>query len=278
MPKETPELPTNPQEPQTEAPSLMDKLKIHKWKVLGGLLGIFVLAGVAFGAYQFVQNQTQPAATPFTPTQIPRQIPTENETALSYCGQPQSQWPEICEVGSVGMCGDKIILRSRCTDIGTIVLDEGGDFLEVCGGKKSSPQGCKFYPKNQECQHTVCPLSSEKNTQPQISVETLNGRCAKNDQLSGTISAQDQIIKFTGKVTPTATPCDSLDASLKQNGSKISIILTNQGSSTYCIECIGTVDFSGMVSGLAEGSYNIQLIYKTTESETTLDQKILSVN
>lgn len=39
----------------TTPPRWSEKLKLHKWKILGGVLGIFVLAGAVFGAYKLGQ-------------------------------------------------------------------------------------------------------------------------------------------------------------------------------------------------------------------------------
>lgn len=43
---------------------MIDKLKIHKFKILGGILGILFLAGAAFGAYKLGQEQIQPGPQP----------------------------------------------------------------------------------------------------------------------------------------------------------------------------------------------------------------------
>ena len=40
----------------------MDKLKIHKFKVLGGILGILVFSGAVFGGYKFLRPKTVNAA------------------------------------------------------------------------------------------------------------------------------------------------------------------------------------------------------------------------
>ncbi|MBI4999240.1 hypothetical protein HZB97_00530 [Candidatus Gottesmanbacteria bacterium] len=50
------ELPVSPQEVQIQAPSFLEKLKVHKFKILGGVLGILVLVGAVFGVYKFRQK------------------------------------------------------------------------------------------------------------------------------------------------------------------------------------------------------------------------------
>lgn len=80
MPKETPELPVSEQEVQIQAPNLLDKLKIHKFRILGGILGILVFVGTVFGAYKVGQRQIQPGLGP-TPTPEAVATPTPDPTA-----------------------------------------------------------------------------------------------------------------------------------------------------------------------------------------------------
>jgi len=80
MPKETAELPVSEQEIQIQAPSFLDKLKVHKFKILGGVLGVLVFAGAVFGAYKFGQRQVQPGPWP-TPTPGAVATPTPDPTA-----------------------------------------------------------------------------------------------------------------------------------------------------------------------------------------------------
>jgi len=53
-------------EPEAEpsVPSLWEKLKANKFKILGGVLGVFVFAGAVFGAYRLGQRQIQPTPAP----------------------------------------------------------------------------------------------------------------------------------------------------------------------------------------------------------------------
>jgi len=94
MPEETPELPVSPraavrqsadsgdarQEVQIQAPSFLDKLKVHKFKILGGVLGVFVLVGAVFGAYKLGQRKVGPGPQP-TPTPGLVATPTPDLTA-----------------------------------------------------------------------------------------------------------------------------------------------------------------------------------------------------
>jgi len=54
--------------------SFLEKLKIHKFKILSGIVGVLVFAGAVFGAYRFGQRQVQPASKP-TPTPLPSEAP-----------------------------------------------------------------------------------------------------------------------------------------------------------------------------------------------------------
>ena len=99
MPEETPELPVSPraavrqsadsgdarQEVQIQAPSLLDKIKIHKFKILGGVLGVLVFIGAVFGAYKLGQRQVQPPGLVVTPTPLPSEAPAKE-------GDPTADW------------------------------------------------------------------------------------------------------------------------------------------------------------------------------------------
>lgn len=75
------QLPVSEQETQIQTPSFLDKLKIHKFKILGGVLGVFVFTGAVFGAYKFGQKQTQPGSQPTPGGQ------------KVFCKEPR---PEVC--------------------------------------------------------------------------------------------------------------------------------------------------------------------------------------
>lgn len=65
----------------TTPPRWREKLKPHKWRILGGVLGILVFAGAVFGAYKIGQRQThpEPAEGP-TPTPVVVVTPTPDST------------------------------------------------------------------------------------------------------------------------------------------------------------------------------------------------------
>lgn len=74
------EIKVQPEEIVKEQPKagFLEKLKPHKFKILGGVLGILVFAGAVFGAYKIVQKQAQPAPQP-TPEVVA--TPTPDPTA-----------------------------------------------------------------------------------------------------------------------------------------------------------------------------------------------------
>lgn len=65
---------------ETESKSgFLDTLKVHKFKILGGVLGVLVFAGAVFGAYKLGQRKIQPASQP-TPTPVVVATPTPDPT------------------------------------------------------------------------------------------------------------------------------------------------------------------------------------------------------
>lgn len=82
MPEETPELPVSPPEVQVE-PSFFDKLKIHRFRILSGVLVSLVFGSVVFGAYKLGQGQVQPTPQP-TPTPIATPTPAPTADWKTY--------------------------------------------------------------------------------------------------------------------------------------------------------------------------------------------------
>jgi len=76
------EVKTEPEEIVEEQPKdgFLEKLKTHKFKILGGILGILVFAGAVFGAYKLGQRQISPQPAP-TPTSVVVVTPTPDITA-----------------------------------------------------------------------------------------------------------------------------------------------------------------------------------------------------
>jgi len=76
------EIETQPEEMMEEKPKagFLEKLKLHRFKILGGALGVFVLAGAVFGAYKLGQRQVRSGPQP-TPTPITEATPTPDPTA-----------------------------------------------------------------------------------------------------------------------------------------------------------------------------------------------------
>jgi len=105
MPKETPELPVSPEEAQIETPSFLDKLKIHKFQILAGVLGIFVFTGVVFGVYKFYQLRQAQRLKPCP--LCPEFRPPEPDFCLDGTIIPgkidecDCQWPPTCQKGCI---------------------------------------------------------------------------------------------------------------------------------------------------------------------------------
>lgn len=101
MVEETPELPVSPQEVQIQAPTLLDKIKIHKFKILAGILGALVFIGAVFGAYKFGQRQIWPGPQP-TPEAVATPTPDPTANWKTYTSQKggfaikyPSSWPYV---------------------------------------------------------------------------------------------------------------------------------------------------------------------------------------
>lgn len=69
----------------------MDKLKIHKIKILAVFLGVLVFAGAVFGAYKFGRRQIQPG---------PQPTPTPGVTC-GPCSQLMPPHPDFCKDGTI---------------------------------------------------------------------------------------------------------------------------------------------------------------------------------
>lgn len=78
------QLPVDQPEPELPTPSFWEKIKINKFKILAGVLGIFVFAGAVFGAYKLGTRQAQPTPQP-TPTPLPSETLVEE-------GDPTANW------------------------------------------------------------------------------------------------------------------------------------------------------------------------------------------
>ncbi|PJC28281.1 hypothetical protein CO054_00950 [Candidatus Shapirobacteria bacterium CG_4_9_14_0_2_um_filter_39_11] len=84
MPEETPELPVSPQETQIETSSFLNKIKLYKFKIMVGVLGVLVFTG-GFYAGMFYEARwiaTQKPLVGFpTPTPVAVATPTPDPTA-----------------------------------------------------------------------------------------------------------------------------------------------------------------------------------------------------
>lgn len=63
------------------ASSFWEKIKVNKFKVLGGILVVLIFAGAVFGVYKLGQKQIQPTPQP-TPTLMVTPIPTPTPSII----------------------------------------------------------------------------------------------------------------------------------------------------------------------------------------------------
>jgi len=87
QPEETPKLPVSEQEVQIEAPTLLDKLKIQKKKILVGVgcfFGVLAITGITLAAYLISRKQVYPE-----PAEGPTPLPTEAQVKE---GDPTANW------------------------------------------------------------------------------------------------------------------------------------------------------------------------------------------
>ncbi|TSC54185.1 MAG: hypothetical protein LiPW16_113 [Microgenomates group bacterium LiPW_16] len=180
MKKETPQLPVSPQEVQIQAPTFLDKLKIHRWKILSGILGVLVFAGAVFGAYKFGQKQVQPVPKP-TPTPVAVSTPTPDPTAdwKTYINtkygysikHPVSYLLEDFSIGTthqIGISGVyfKAIIRVRKEEELPYYLDqESSGEIELGGIKAKLYKFLSGYCDMGECTEPFIAVVAYKNSQ-----------------------------------------------------------------------------------------------------------------
>ncbi len=114
-------------------------------------------------------------------------------------------------------------------------------------------------------------LNLERDDSVSVVIDTSNGRCHTNEQFEVNIEQERGVIVFSGVIVGTSTPCDELSASVEVKGNTVEILVENDGHTGPCTTCIGAVDFSGLVFGLEDGSYDVQLIFNGSGGQEMLD-------
>ena len=130
----------------TSEVKISSKLKLHKFKILTGILGIFVFIGAVFGAYKLGQRQIRPASeSTSTPTIIPSLTSIPDSTA-GWEGKD-------CVDGNTGermtlLEAKEIALKSECVKEGNLKnesfcnQDTGTWWLDLDITKESCAPAC----------------------------------------------------------------------------------------------------------------------------------------
>lgn len=102
---------------------------------------------------------------------------------------------------------------------------------------------------------------------PELTFHSLDGICAAEEGSTATISLWDDKVFFSGSVIA-ATPCHELEAELVIPSNiiypqGIIVDITAHASpDTSCIQCIGELFFTGEISPLDPGKYDVSILYQ----------------
>ncbi len=111
---------------------------------------------------------------------------------------------------------------------------------------------------------------------PELTFHSLNGSCTAEEGSTATISLLDDKVLFSGTVIA-ATPCHELGAELVVPSNilypqgVIVELTAYESPDTTCIQCIGELPFTGEISQLDPGEYDIFILY---EGSTIAQQRI----
>ncbi|MFZ5365804.1 MAG: hypothetical protein ACOZBZ_00745 [Patescibacteria group bacterium] len=140
--------PVSEQETQIQPASFWEKLKIHKFKILGGVLGVLVLVSIVFGAYKLGQRSIYPepvegpTPTPIveaTPTPLPSEAPAkEGDPTVNWKTYTFSFWSIRLPPGVSNFRCD----QSSCLTSSTIL--SSGATLSVSGGGPDTVMGTSW--------------------------------------------------------------------------------------------------------------------------------------
>lgn len=97
---------------------------------------------------------------------------------------------------------------------------------------------------------------------------------SQSEESPQTASGGDGSISFTGSLT-TPTPCYSVSASHREQGSRITLRVTAQQEGEICTQVITHNNYTGAVSGLSAGTYRFVVIHGTGgNAQTVYDQEV----
>lgn len=109
--------------------------------------------------------------------------------------------------------------------------------------------------------------------QPALEFKQLESACASEEEPSVSISGEQGKISFSGDVI-TPNPCYRLNAKLKRAEGTLTIVITTEPEKGPCVDCIGSVEYSGKIKGIKPGIYTVKMIYdgkKVTTEEVTVE-------
>jgi len=96
--------------------------------------------------------------------------------------------------------------------------------------------------------------------QPTLEFKQVGSACASEEEPSVSISGEQGKISFSGNVI-TPNPCYELNAKLKRAAGTLTIVITAKPEKGPCVDCIGSVEYSGEIKDLKPGTYTVEMIY-----------------
>jgi len=119
---------------------------------------------------------------------------------------------------------------------------------------------------------TITPPPLPGEDQSELQFEFTEGSCASHQQPEVTIELEGKKIVFSGFAL-TLSQCYALWAEKTLEGDELVIEIETILVDEACIGCSGEIPFSGKVTGLIPGTYNVEIISK----ETTLAQETITI-
>jgi hypothetical protein len=97
---------------------------------------------------------------------------------------------------------------------------------------------------------------------------------SQSEESPQTATGGDGSISFTGSLT-TPTPCYSVSASHRPQGSRITVTVVPQQEGEICTQVITHNNYTGAVSGLSSGTYHFVVVHGTgRNAQTVYDQEV----
>jgi hypothetical protein len=97
--------------------------------------------------------------------------------------------------------------------------------------------------------------------QPTSSTLTFSSTQSYSEQTAQTASGGTGAINFTGSLT-TGTPCVNVTAKHGQRRSTITVTVTAANNGNICTQVITNNNYTGSVSGLAAGTYTLNVVHQ----------------